>query len=333
MEKELLTQSALKMYQSCPRKFDYRQQQKLIPLEQADALRFGGRFHDVIEQRNDGKDLKACIFSLEETYADRNFDESGKMINEFCHLVGMTMAYFKQYPKEQETFTFEKVEEKIESPLINPDSGHPSRSFNFGGKCDGIIIEDGVRKLYELKTSSKIDRAYIEKVSTFDTQLALYSKHLGLSECCYDVIKKPTIKRKKSIKIYDEVQEFKKDGEPKKNKTKTLKGEREETEAEYIERINDWYAIDTEDKLCRIPLTVSDGDKTRAMKTLWNVSQKILQDRREKFFFQNSGACEKWNRFCDYHALCASNDSEIIKQNQFKTKEINSELTDKKPVF
>jgi len=335
MEKELLTQSGLKLYLTCSKKWDYRQEQSLVPLEEAPALRFGSSYHDILELRNTGHDLKECIFSLEETYADREMDESGKMISEFCCLVGMTVAYFNRYPLEDEEFTFEKVESKIKAPLINPDTQRASRSFDFSGKCDGVVKdkETGKLSLYELKTSSQIDRAYILKVASFDVQCAIYTHHLNLDSVIYDVVKKPTIKRKKSVKVYDEIQEFKKDGEPKKNKTKILKEERPESEEEYIKRIASWYEIDTDDKLCRLSLVVTEQDKLRAMRTLWSVSQKILHDRRDSFFIQNAGSCEKWGRFCEYYDICTSHESEIIKQNQFKTREINSELTDKKPVF
>lgn len=341
-ELDLLTQSAKKCHDLCPRKYFWRYEKGIVPdAPEADYLRMGTYFHKLLELFETGTPKEAVLAYLDDKYKERAFDTTMEMTQEFCRLKAMFLAYHAKYAEsDKKLFRIASTEEVINKPLVNPRSKRKSRSFRFSGKVDGVwatrqphegMIE-GQYFLAEHKTARSASIGYMKTKAEMDLQVALYCHFLGLSHCMYNVVIKPS-KKIKLIKPYTLKQEYKKNGEPKKNLTKIYELdeneqpiERFQTEDEYLQELLDWYAEDSETKLFRLWLTVTDEQKERALLSLWQTSQRILSDKRDDFFMQNPDGCEKFNRFCDYYPICSSNDNPIIIENQYKTKKAHSEL-------
>lgn len=300
-QKTIITQSAIKSYLDCPRYYENRYEVGIVKAdEDITALRVGTNFHEVLEDRDNGQPLEACLDRLDKTYHDR--EVSQEMTQEYCRLVGMTKFYFENY--HFDGFRTIKTEEKIEMFLVNPETGSKSRSFAFQGKYDGLIEDNEGPALLEHKTASQIGKDYIDRVSLFDIQTRLYCTALDLDRVLYNVVKKPTIKLRKN-----------------------------DTEEIYIERILDWYREDSQEKVFRAWLTITPEDKAEAMQIAWDVGQKILMDRRTGRFTQNPGNCFKWHRPCSYWELCTSKNNPSVLENKYKKKVAHSELVEQSKPF
>lgn len=299
-EKDILTYSNISMYLTCPRKFKYRIQDYLVPIDRDEtALRIGSNYHDLLERLYKKESVVDILDHLESVYSLR--ESAPDMVQEFCRLKAMFLAYTSHYAG-QDNFKVLGVEENITGPIKNPDSAGTSQSFTFKGKVDGLIQDAEGRCLFEHKTTAKLDSGYIKRVVSFDIQIALYAHFLGVDRVLYNVIQKPSIRFRKN-----------------------------DTEELYVERLLEWYE---EHPGCffREEITITPEDKRQALKTLWSVSQKILLDRRADYFVQSPGNCQKFNRFCEYYELCCSKDNPIVKDNSYKIKKPNSELNSE-PVF
>lgn len=110
------------------------------------------------------------------------------------------------------------VEQSFDVPLLNPETGHASRTFRIGGKFDGIVKSADTRlHVEELKTSaSDIEPGslYWEKVRALDTQVSIYiqgarASGYAVDDCLYTVIRKPGIKPLKATP--EESREYKKE--------------------------------------------------------------------------------------------------------------------------
>lgn len=296
--KKKLTFSQCSLYMNCPRAWSHRYRDCLVKLDREEtSLRVGSNWHKLLELWLNGKDAMA---QLEKDYADRNMDQSGDMVQEFARLRGMFLAYSARYSRKE--YSAIETEKPIKAEIYNPDTGSVSRTFEFHGVADGLALrQDGSWALLEHKTSSKIDAAYIRRVSTFDFQVALYFAALNqtgipLTGVIYDAIQKPTIK--------------------------LTKKENEET---YSARVAQWYQ-DNPDAIFRQEITLSPDDLLQAQRLLWSVTQKILLDSRLGFFAQNPGNCEKWGSFCHYFELCSSKNNPAVRESLYEVREANPEL-------
>jgi hypothetical protein len=124
----LLTQSSLRTYRSCPRRYQLRYEEKLRPLAPKDPkLRRGSSVHRALEAwSNTGGDLDAALAAL-----DR--------INEydFQYERAMVIGYHVRWEKPAKSIM---VEGEFRFSLTNPETGASSRTFELGGRVD--VLEE-----------------------------------------------------------------------------------------------------------------------------------------------------------------------------------------------
>jgi hypothetical protein len=127
----LLTQSSIRCYRSCPRRYYYRYVRRARPLmDDAAPLRIGTMFHKALEVWwRTGGDALAALATLD---VAENKYERAKMR-------AMIIGYHARWDKPPPT---EFVELFIETPLVNPETGGVSRSFRLGMKLDCLADLD-----------------------------------------------------------------------------------------------------------------------------------------------------------------------------------------------
>lgn len=127
---ELLTQSSLRSYRSCPRKYFYRYESRMRPLRpKAEPLRKGTAIHAALEVwSKTGGDVEAAIAALP------TLDPFAR-----AHEVATVIGYHARWSDEPWTYT--AIEKEFLFPLVNPETGGESRTFILGGKLDGIVEE------------------------------------------------------------------------------------------------------------------------------------------------------------------------------------------------
>lgn len=126
-DEDLLTQSSLRAYRSCQRKYFYRYEMRMRPLA-ADAvpLRTGKSVHAALEAWDkSGGDLEAAIACLDTVDAYRYAKEKAMLI-----------GYHARWEKPVGVVA---VEKEWIIDLVNPETGARSKTFRLGGRVDSIV--------------------------------------------------------------------------------------------------------------------------------------------------------------------------------------------------
>jgi hypothetical protein len=159
-------------------------------------------------------------------------------------------------------------------PIINPNTGRDSRTFNFKGRID--LVTD--RRLVDWKTVS--DAAMFIQQHTIGFQPELYTLalryagiHIDLVE--YRLITKPMIK---------------------------LCGKDANREA-YENRCVEWLRS-TEGALLVHEVWITPPRMERAQAWLWSVAKRLMECRNCKRWLTNEYACYTFNRSCEFLPLC-----------------------------
>jgi hypothetical protein len=130
----LLTQSSVRCFRKCQRRFHLRYNLRMRPLKKAETLSTGSSVHDGLEAfRKTGGDIDAAKKALktEDPYV-RAMEEA------------MIVGYAARWGAPTGIV---EVEYPFRIPLTNPDTGAASRTFSLGGKVDAIVAVEAVGEL------------------------------------------------------------------------------------------------------------------------------------------------------------------------------------------
>jgi hypothetical protein len=125
----LLTQSSLRAFRSCQRRYFYRYEERLRPVApKAQTLRTGTSIHRALEawSKTHG-DLEAAVSML---------DREEPFI--FEHERALMLGYHARWKEKLSDVKVLGAEVEFRIPIVNPDTGRASRTFELGGKIDGI---------------------------------------------------------------------------------------------------------------------------------------------------------------------------------------------------
>jgi len=125
--REVLTQSSLRTYRSCPRRYYYRYELQMRPLRaEAEPLRAGKSVHAALESwSKSGGDLELSLTCLDK-------EDPYKYAKE----AAMVTGYHARWEKPVGVIA---VEKEWQMELVNPETGAASRTFRLGGKMDGVV--------------------------------------------------------------------------------------------------------------------------------------------------------------------------------------------------
>jgi hypothetical protein len=132
----LLTQSSLRTFRACPRRYLYRYEQKVRAIApQDEKLRRGSSLHRALETwSKSGGDLDKAIAELDRTHPQTQ----EPMPFSFELEKAMMIGYHARWEHPGDVMY---VEKECRLPLINPKTGKLSRSFELGGKLDKIALQ------------------------------------------------------------------------------------------------------------------------------------------------------------------------------------------------
>lgn len=144
------------------------------------------------------------------------------------------------------------------------------------GRCDGRL-QDG--RLVEHKTTSgDLDEAYIAALQN-DEQILTYMWAYETNNIMYTVCKTPTIRLKK-----------------------------DESPEEFRERCVEWYETDTDSKIGTIDVYRSPEEIAEFDGDIKAMSREIQECAN---FYRVPSHCMKWNRPCEYMAICRNYDPQM----------------------
>lgn len=128
---DLLTQSALRCYRACPRRYFYRYEELISLIKQkAKPLRIGSSVHKALEAwtKNDGS-LTHAIAAIEiDGTPERNYEAAKER--------AMMIGYHARWSGESVRFFW--VEKEFRITLRNPATGAASRTWILGGRLDSM---------------------------------------------------------------------------------------------------------------------------------------------------------------------------------------------------
>jgi len=200
------------------------------------------------------------------------------------------------------------AETEFHLPIINPETGRPSRTFTHAGKIDAKILIEGRKFNVEHKTTGQ---DITDPNSSYWRTLAIDSQvsHYALTQwqggdkvdgTIYDVIRKPTIRLKQS-----------------------------ETHEEFEERLAADALARPEFYYGRKMVPRMDSELLEYAKELWDQAQAIGEAMTKNRHFRNSGACMNYGRACEYLGICSGHDtpdSDKWKQRETVHEELETEF-------
>lgn len=128
----LLTQSSIRCYRSCPRRYYYRYVAKLRPIApKAEPLRMGSSLHRGLAAWWKSGSIEEALGALDHTADEHARAKERAMIR----------AYHLRWEKPPPV---RFVEQFFRMPLVNPETGAASRTFEMGGALDAVCeVSDG----------------------------------------------------------------------------------------------------------------------------------------------------------------------------------------------
>lgn len=165
------------------------------------------------------------------------------------------------------------TEQLVSLPVINPDTGHKSRTFVYRGKVDRV--EGGT--LIDWKSCADPNRFIRSKKIGFQPYLyamAVEAAGTKLDTIEYRLITTPKIKM----------------------------CSKDTNAAAYEDRCVEWLGQDG--KLVTHQLMLNPARMVAAKEYLWEASKRILDSRLNHRWLPNENACHMWERVCEYAPLC-----------------------------
>ncbi len=326
-----ITYSALSLFRNCRKAYQHRHINCLVPIQTDDNLRFGSLIHNCLEQWHGGMSLEAVMDDIDTACAKRNVDLDVKRV---WHLARAIMRnYAARYPKEDwEVIALEKT---FTGPIINPETGAPSRSYVLSGKVDGIVKREDGNYILEHKTASSIDGDYLDKLWT-DFQITLYSRYIEqclgirIAGVIYNVLVKAKLQQGKGeTEAEFEARRAELLAKSKTGKTTATRKMPEPDDA-FQQRLLARYA--EPGMLHREVLYLSRDQFGIVQSDLWELTQQFLDCKRRGVFYRNTGFCFNYHRPCAYYPLCRSNGSPNVIESFYEVRPPHEELRSEDPV-
>jgi len=234
------------------------------------------------------------------------------------------------------------TEAEFRLPIVNPSTGRASRTFQQGGKVDGVIEHEGRKYLLEHKTTSEEigdpNCTFWSRLA-IDSQISMYllsswQRCEKLDGVIYDVIKKPTtglvqlvagpmklpnekVTRERCLGTIRELKQFGSYYGIKQPETRIWdalealdRGEKpRESAGMYSARLSSLVGKDPEKFFQRRLVPRLDGEIVDFARELWDVAKDIGTARKESRHYRNSDACMNWNTPCKYLGICSGHDT------------------------
>lgn len=297
----VLTTSRLKCYRRCPREERFAYQLGYRPIIEAEAIRFGTLIHRALEAwwKATGDRLAAALAVLAAALAEGSdpFD------------IAKARALMKGYHARwiDEPYEVLAVEVEFQAPLVNPQTGAPSKTWTLGGKIDAIVrdLRDGRVLIVEHKTCSEDISAGSDywKRLRLDAQVGTYfvgAKALGhdVTGCLYDVIAKPGLRPLKATPV--ESRKYTKAGA-----LYAGQRDRDETPEEYEGRVFADIFASPEDYYARGEVTRLEQDLREFAFDAWQLGRQIREAELAERYPRNPDACVRFGRTCPYFPVCS----------------------------
>lgn len=243
----------------------------------------------------------------------------------------LIVGYDHQWAAKYADYEVIEVESEFRFQLLNPETGTASRTFDEGGKIDGLLRHRVTRRYAVLEHKTTADDIsagsdYWTKLG-MDTQCSKYilaqrAQDREVGNLLYDVIHKPGSRPCQIPTLDDDGVKIVLDSGGNRVRTKDGKKWREsadtekgyvlqsvkETPAQYGARLMEEISADPYRYFAQREVPRLDTDLLEYMEDAWALSQQILHYRRAKLWPRNPAACDAFSK-CEFFDLCAGRSS------------------------
>jgi len=271
----LLTNSRYSALFQCFRLHYWKYEIGLRPAIEGLALRVGRAVHLGLESYANNVDIETIIAEVCSQYIA---DDPIEAVKVECLLRG----HFWRHKCLAHKVLHTELEFSV--PLINPATGRASKLFRIAGKMDGIV-EDSNARLFQLEHKTTSEDIGVE--SDFwprlriDRQTMIYTlaaRAMGydVRGTLYNVIRKPTIKQKK---------------------TETLAGYAERLVGDIYERPDFYFQ---QRLIEHLPSDIADVERD-----LWATAKLMRFCQTNDYWPKDDYSCKRWGQ-CPYFGLCTA---------------------------
>ena len=289
----VLTQSAVRAFRSCPRKYENLYVKLYRARAVSEPLYYGDLWHGIREN----------IWKREAIFWPLDIDPYL-----LARLEVMAQGYIAAFGHWFEGVEIVSVEEPFRIKLVNPRTDKASRTFELEGKLDGIVRENGQLWNCEEKTRGgdvDDDDPYWRRLE-IDPQVSLY--HVATQEkygeaprgTIYFVCVKPGIRPR--LATPEDKRRYTKDG-----KLDARQRATDETPEEFKARLIEVVSKDPDRyfKMVRVPRLEKDLEDSRL--DVWDTAQAIIAARNSGTFLRNPDSCiHAFGQCCDFFAVCTN---------------------------
>ena len=327
MAKKILTYSSLTTFQNCKQKYKLRYIDNLTPLKIHENLFIGTVWHKCLEMWHDPNAETSQFIEIEK-YIDKAFSDrdADPIQKKHWHLI---LAMFQSYTIWESEISGEnlpmlEVESSFRVPIINPDTGCKSRTFDFAGVLDGIIGINSPEAILENKSASGITGDYIDKLEC-DFQINLYSMATQIDQVVYNIAVKVRLKQGEGES--EEEYEERKAALIAKSKSGKSSAKQKVAESDDSFHVRMIEKYENPELFQRVELYISPNKRKQTQRELWDLSQQIILAMRNDCWTPNWSNCFKFGASkCPYWELCSSDHNPNIRDNFYTKKEPHEEL-------
>jgi hypothetical protein len=222
------------------------------------------------------------------------------------------------------------VEAEFRAPLVNPDTGAPSRTWTLGGKLDVVVrnLVEQRNDVVEHKTATGDvgpGSDYVKRLR-LDGQVSVYyagGDALGfpIDGCLYDVLVKPAQRPLRATPI--ESRKFTKAGA-----LYATQRDRDETVEEYRDRVLEAVASDPNGHLVRAEVVRLEQEMKDAMADVWGLGVSMREAARAGRYPRNPDACVRYGRTCEFFGVCTGEASLDDTTAFRRSEQLHPELSD-----
>lgn len=287
----LLTGSAMRTWRACPRLYDYRYIKLVRPRRESEALRFGLLMHAALEAWWTAAKLypdaaAKWIAAATAILWHRTNDDLDHRARALA-LMGGYHCRWGDMTWDGELLEVLDVEAEFRAPLVNPETGWESKTWNRAGKIDCIVRGRSTGRVWILETKTTSDdfgpgTPYRDKL-VLDPQISHYmvgAHALGYEPagCIYDVLRRPGQRPKRGL--------------------------RAETDDQFQLRIASEISESWDRYYARMQVVRVGGEEKRSAANDWELGLMIRHAERLGLFPQNPDACGRWGTRCPYLDVC-----------------------------
>lgn len=299
-----LTSSRMRSARSCQRRHHLEWDLGVIPTKEMDALRFGTLCHKWLEAWWSATGDSRLADALHVLHSEPNQDPF-----DLAKAEAMLRGYHLRW--KDEPLIALAVEVSFDTPLINPDTGAPSKTWALGGTIDVVVRDerDGRVFVMEHKTSA-LDISpgsdYWKRLR-MDGQVSTYfvgGASLGypIDGCIYDVLGKPALRPLKATPR--EARKYKKDGSLYANQR-----DADETPAAYLVRVMEAIAAEPSAYFQRGDVVRLEDEMRSHMRDVWQLAVQLRDARAAQSWPRNPDACVSYGTTCPFFGVCTGEES------------------------